>query len=156
MRTFIRKAALATVLVSAAMSAAAADRAVYRDGDIEVVVLTAQLPAEFAGIESDSDWQWFGAHKMVTRISVTVGKHHAVLPTRAYLGMTDPGAVRIARSARKGAWLLTVTGGDASTAYRTVMEFSGQNVRRLKEYALEADDVHPYVTETFAAPVVLN
>jgi hypothetical protein len=79
-----------------------------------------------------------------------------VLPARAYLGMTDPGDVRITRSARKGAWTLTVAGGDASTAHRTVMEFSGQDVRRLKEYALEADDAHPYVTETFAAPTVLN
>jgi len=156
MQLSILKSAIATVLVSAAISAAAADRAVYRDGDIEVVMLTAQLPAEFDRRESDPDSPWFGAHKIVTRISVTVGKNRAVLPTRAYLGMTDPGAVKIARSARKGAWTLTVTGGDASTAYRTVMEFSGPDVRRLREYALEADDLHPYVTETFAAPAVLN
>ena len=156
MRKCILKSVLATVLASLAVSAAAADRAVYSDGDIEVVVLTAPLPTEFAGSESDADWQWFGVRRMVTRISVTVGKSHAVLPTRAYLGMTDPGAVRIARSARKGAWTLTVSGGDASTAYRTVMEFSGQDIRRLKAYALEADDIHPYVTETFAAPAVLN
>lgn len=156
MQASILKAAMATVLVSAAMSAAAADRAVYRDGDIEVVVLTAQLPSEFDGSESDPDWQWFGAHKIVTRISVTVGKNHVVLPTRAYLGMADPGAVRIARSARNGAWTLTVVGGDGSTAYRTVMEFRDQDVLRLREYALEADDLHPYVTETFAAPAVLN
>ncbi len=70
--------------------------------------------------------------------------------------MTDPGEVRITRSARKSAWNLTVRGGDASTAYRTVMEFTGPDVRRLKEYALEADDAHPYATETFAEPAVLN
>ena len=156
MRTSILRIALATALALAAASATATDRAVYRDGDIEVVLLTSQLPAEFAGSESDADWQWFGARKMVTRISVTVGKAHAVLPTRAYLGMTDPGEVKITRSARKGAWTLTVMGGDASTAYRTVMEFTGQDVRRLREYALEADDVHPYVSETFAAPASLN
>jgi hypothetical protein len=138
------------------VGAAAADRAVYRDGDIEVVVLTSPLPRELAGGEADADSQWFGVRKIVTRISVTVGKAHAVLPTRAFLGMTDPGDVKIARSTRKGGWTLTVTGGDASTAYRTVMEFAGQDVRRLQEYAQEADDAHPYVTETFAVPAVLN
>jgi hypothetical protein len=156
MRASILKMALATVLTLAVANVAAADRAVYRDGDIEVIVLTSQLPTEFAGSESDADWQWFGVRKIVTRISVTVGKAHAVLPTRAYLGMTEPGEVKITRSAKKGAWTLTVRGGDASTAYRTVMEFTGQDVRRLKEYALEADDAHAYVTETFAKPAVFN
>jgi len=152
----ILKTVLATVLAISSMGADAADRAVYRDGDIEVVLLTSPLPSELAGSEADADSQWFGVRKMVTRISVTVGKAHAVLPTRAFLGMTDPGDVKIPRLTRKGAWTLTVTGGDASTAYRTVMEFAGQDVRRLKEYAREADDVHPYVTETFAVPAVLN
>lgn len=156
MWTSILKTALAPFLALSAVGAAAADRAVYHEGNIEVVVLTSPLPSEFAGNESDADWQWIDARKMVTRISVTVGTAHAVLPTRAYLGMTDPGDVRITRSALKGAWTLTVTGGDASTAYRAVMEITGQDVRRLKEYAGEADDVHPYVTETFAAPAVLN
>ena len=119
-------------------------------------MLTNPLPRELAGSEADSDFQWFGVRKMVTRISVTVGKGHAVLPTRAFLGMTDPGGVKITRSTRKGSWTLTVTGGDASTAYRTVMEFAGEDVRRLREYAREADDAHPYVTETFAVPAVLN
>jgi len=108
-------------LALSAGGATAADRAVYSDGDIEVVVLTNPLPRELAGSEADSDFQWFGVRKMVTRISVTVGKGHAVLPTRAFLGMTDPGGVKITRSTRKGSWTLTVTGGDASTAYRTVM-----------------------------------
>lgn len=152
----ILKMALAIVLALSAVNAAAAGRAVYRDGDIEVVVLTSPLPRELSGSEADSDSQWFGVRTMVTRISVTVGKAHAVLPTRAFLGMTDPGDVKIARSTRKGGWTLTVTGGDASTAYRTVMEFAGRDVRRLKEYAREADDAHPYVTETFAVPAVLN
>ena len=152
----ILKTALAIALALSAVNAAAADRAVYRSGDIEVVVLTSPLPRELAGSEADSDSQWFGVRTMVTRISVTVGKAHAVLPTRAFMGMTDPGDVKITRSTRKGGWTLTVTGGDASTAYRTVMEFAGQDIRRLKEYAREADDVHPYVTETFAASAVLN
>ncbi len=34
-----------------------------------------------AGNDSDADWQWFGVRKMVTRITVAVGKAHAVLPT---------------------------------------------------------------------------
>lgn len=93
---------------------------------------------------------------MVTRISVTVGATHAVLPARAYLGMTDPGAVQIKRLPRKGNWTLTVTGGDASTSYRTVMEFRNENVCLVKEYGLEADAEHPYVTETFSTPKSLN
>lgn len=59
---------------------------------------------------------------------------HAALPTRAYLGITDPRAVEIKRLPRKGNWLLTITGGVASTAYRTVTEFRNENVRLVKEH----------------------
>lgn len=143
-------------LAATTMFASAADRAVYRDGNIEVVVMTSPLPKELAGNDGDSVWPWFGVRTLVTRISVTVGEAHSVLPTRAYLGMTDPGSVAIKRSPRKGSWTLTVTGGDASTSYRTVMEFKNENVRLVKEYALEADAQHPYVSEAFSAPKVLN
>jgi hypothetical protein len=121
-----------------------------------VVVLTSSLPAEFAGNDSDPDWQWFGVRKLVTRISVTVGHTHTVLPTRAYLGMTDPSKIEIKRSQRKGVWNLTISGGDASTAYSTVMEFKNENVRTLKEYAGESDSDAPYVVETFSPPPALN
>jgi len=146
----------AALLAATAAVASAADRAVYRSGDIEVVLVTKPLPKEFSGDGADPDWPWFGVRTMVTRISVTVGETHAVLPTRAYLGMTDPGAVEIKRLPRKGSWTLTVTGGDASTSYRTVMEFRNENVRLVKEYGLEADAEHPYVTESFSTPKSLN
>ena len=146
----------AAFLAAATAVASAADRAVYRNGDIEVVLVTKPLPKEFSGDDADPDWPWFGVRTVVTRISVTVGETHAVLPTRAYLGMTDPGAVEIKRLPREGSWTLTVTGGDASTSYRTVMEFRNENVRLVKEYGLEADVDHPYVTETFSTPKSLN
>lgn len=146
----------AAFLAATAATASAADRVVYSDGNIEVVLVTKPLPREFAGDDADPDWPWFGVRTLVTRISVTVGAAHSVLPTRAYLGMTDPEAVEIKRLPRKGSWTLTVAGGDASTAYRTVMEFKNENVRLVKEYGLEADAKHPYVTETFSAPKSLN
>jgi hypothetical protein len=146
----------AAFLAATAAVASAADRAVYRNGNIEVVLVTKPLPKEFSGEEADPDWPWFGVRTVVTRISVTVGETHAVLPARAYLGMTDPGAVEIKQLPRKGSWMLTVTGGDGSTSHRTVMEFRNENVRLVKEYELEADAEHPYVTETFSAPRSLN
>jgi len=149
-RTMIHGAFVGLGLAIATVPAFAGECAVYRDGDIEVVLMTSPLPAEFARDVSDADSQWFGTQKLVTGISVTVGKVHAVLPTRAYLGMTDPGFVKISRLKRQRAWQLTVTGGDASTAYRTVMKFEGTDVRIVSEYALEIDDEHPYVVERFA------
>ena len=146
----------AAFLAVAAVMASAADRAVYRNGNIQVVLVTKPLPKEFARDDADPDWPWFGVRTVVTMISVTVGEAHAVLPTRAYLGMTDPGTVEIKRSPQKGSWTLTVTGGDASTSYRTVMEFKNEYVRLLKEYALEADAKHPYVTEAFSTPKSLD
>ena len=152
----IKRMAGAIALAATCAAAIGADRTVYRDRDIEVVVMTSALPKEFAGDDSDPDWQWFGARTLVTRISVTVGAAHAVLPTRAYLGMTDPKEVAIKRSRRKGIWKLVVSGGDASTAYSTVMEFKNENVRTVEEFAAESDTDRPYVTETFSPPPVLN
>ena len=152
----ITKSLGAIALATTCIAAVAADRTVYHDRDIEVVVMTSTLPKEFAGDDSDADWQWFGVRTLVTRISVTVGAAHAVLPTRAYLGMIDPRSVEIKRSTRRGVWKLVVSGGDASTAYSTVMEFKNENVRTVKEYAGESDSDRPYVTETFSPPPVLN
>lgn len=156
MRASRKRIFVAAFLAAPAVVASAADRAVYRNGNINVVLVTKPLPKEFSGDDSDPDWQWFGVRTVVTRISVTVGETHAVLPTRAYLGMTDPGAVEIKRLPRDGSWTLTVTGGDASTSYCTIMEFRNENVRLVKEYGLEADAEHPYVTETFSTPKSLN
>jgi hypothetical protein len=107
---------LAAFLAATAAGASAADHAVYSNGNIEVVLVTKPLPKEFAGDDADPDWPWFGVRTVITRISVTVGEAHAVLPTRAYLGMTDPAAVEIKRLPCKGSWTLTITGGDASTS----------------------------------------
>ena len=156
MRASRTKIFVAAFVAATAAVASAADRAVYRNRNIEVLFVTKPLPKEFSGDDADPDWPWFGVRKLVTRVSVTVGEKHAVLPTRAYLGMTDPGAVEIKRLPRKGSWTLTVTGGDGSTSYRTVMEFRGENVRLVKEYGSEAGADHPYVTETFSTPKSLN
>ena len=156
MRAGRTKVLAAAFLAATGTVASAADPAVYRNGNIEVVLVTKPLPREFSGDDGDPDWPWFGVRTVITRISVTVGETHAALPTRAYLGMTDPGTVEIKRLPRKGTWTLTVTGGDASTSYRTVMEFRNENVRLVKEYGLEADAEHPYVTETFSTPKSMN
>jgi hypothetical protein len=57
-------------LALSAVGAPAADRAAYRDGDIEVVVLTSPLPKELAGSEADADSQWFGVRTMVGLLPV--------------------------------------------------------------------------------------
>ena len=159
-RTHLLSTLLSTLvwiaLVAATPFASAADLSVYREGDIEVSVTTTSLPAAFAGQTSDPDWQWFGVRMLITKISVNVGKKHTVLPTRAYLGMADPGSVKIKHPSSKGRWTLTITGGDASTAYRTVMEFVGSDVRTVKEFGGESGSTRPYVTEMFAPIEVLN
>lgn len=43
-------------LAATAAVACAADRAVYRDGNIEVVLVTKPLPKEFSGDDVDPDW----------------------------------------------------------------------------------------------------
>ena len=62
----------------------------------------------------------------------------------------------INRERRGAAWTLTIWGGDASTSYHAVMEFVGVNVRVVRDYANEADRTHPYATQTFTKPQVLD
>ena len=156
MQMVIINALWVIALATTCVAAVAADRTVYRDRDIEVIVMTNTLPKEFAGNDSDPDWQWFGVRTLITRISVTVGGAHAVLPTRAYLGMVDPRTVDIKRSVAKGVWKLVVSGGDGSNAYSTVMEFKNENVRIVREYDGESDSRRPYITETFSPPRARN
>ena len=156
MRTTMVRMLTAAFLATMVATTSATDRAVYTDGNIEVVLVTKPLPKEFAGNDADPGWPWFGVRTVVTRISVTAGAVHSVLSTKAYLGLTDPRAVEIERLPPKGSWTLTVGGGDTSTAYRTVMAFKNENVRLVKECALEADARHPDATMTFSPPRSLN
>jgi hypothetical protein len=69
------------------------------------------MPAA-AGGDWRPDRPWFGVGAVVTRISVTGGEAHSVLPARAYPGMAGPGTVKINRLPRKGSWTLKFQGID--------------------------------------------
>ena len=146
---------VAFAVAGASLTATAADASVYREGAIEVTIATAPLPAAFRA-PSGADDNWFGVSSLITRVEVKVDANHTIVPLRAFLGLTDPRDVAIRRSGRGPAWTLTISGGDAATSYRAVMEFDGVDVRTVKDYANEADRTHPYATQVFARPQVLD
>jgi hypothetical protein len=142
-------------IASTPLTAEAVDSSVYRDGEVEVTITTGPVPAEFRE-SSGADDDWFGVSTIITRIKVKVGASQTIVPLRAFLGMTDPRDVAIKRKGRGRVWTLTISGGDASTSYHAVMEFDGVDVRAVKDYANEADRAHPYATQVFVKPQVLD
>jgi hypothetical protein len=142
-------------IVSTPLTAGAVNSSVYRDGEIEVTITEGPVPAEFRE-SSGVDGDWFGVSNIITRIRVKIGTSQTIVPLRAFLGMSDPHEVEIKRKGRGRAWTLTISGGDASTSYHAVMEFDGVDVKTVKDFANEADRTHPYATQVFTKPEVLD
>jgi hypothetical protein len=155
MNRLIPACLLAWGLVCTSLPALAVETSAYQDGDIEVTITTGPLPAELRNA-SGADDDWYGVTNLITRIKVKVGENQTIVPLRAFLGMTDPGAVEVKRGVRGAGWKLTISGGDASTSYHAVLDFVGVEVRMVRDYANEADRTHPYSTQVFTKPKALD